>query len=1275
LRLLVLLLVLAALSPAFSAPRINEFMAANSVGLKDEDGDTSDWIEIFNPDATPVSLAGYFLTDNTNKLNKWKFPAVTLNPGAFLTVFASGKDRIDPTKKLHTNFSLNRDGAYLGLVAPDALTILSELAPAYPPQFDDVSFGLGGSPLAWCFFTTPTPGSTNATGQRAGPVVTVTAKDPPQPVTGPLTITASVRALNDPVSSVKLYYRRMFATETAVTIVNNGDGTWSGVIPAGAFGPGEMTRWRISALDTKSTETKEPAFRLATRSPQYFGTVAQDSRIQSLLPVLHWFIQSPNNAGTDTGARGSLYYDGEFYDNVFFSLHGQSTAGFPKKSYNIDFNPQYHFRYKTNEARVSDIDLLTNWADKSKVRHVLAYEIMRTAGVAAHFAFTIRVQQNGSFFSTADFIERGNEDFLDRAGLNKDGALYKAYSTTLNKAAGDTGTSGVEKKTRLFEGNADLQALIDGLALSGTALQNYMWDNIDIPRCVDMMAANSVIRNIDLHVKNWYIYRDTGRSGEWAMLPWDLDLSAGRVWNTANTYFDNGLYTDGYVITGDSVRLVALMFQNPAMRSMLMRRIRTLSDQFLQLPPPAGTPESSLFYERRLNEQSALIDPPSIVPSDAERDFEKWGSWLQGGTVVSYTNTNVQVETMAEAITRWKREYLPARRAYIYNTQVVGKGGEIPLPQNTTSSYVYTPLLVTGAPVKAIVPADTSLGLNWIGSAGKEPYDTSSWLSGVTGVGYSHITTPYVPLIGLNVDSAMRSNNTIYIRVEFDGADPSTIDKLELRMKYDDGFVAFLNGAVLFATNSPASPQWNSAATVTRDANANVFEVFDVTSKKANLHTGKNILAIQGLNDSTNSVDFLIVPELHAAKFQSGVVVQPTIAFSAFDVSPVSGNQDQEFIQLTNSNSIAVDISDWHLAGGVEHNFTPGTVIPAKGSLYLTPNSAAFRARTVAPKGGQGLFIQGGYKGHLSNLGETVYLIDSTGATNSSKTFPSFPSNAQKYLVVSEFSYHPPGDGLAEFIELVNISPVTTIDLTNIHFNQGVDFNFTNSTMTTLAPGARALIVRDLVAFQAVYGTGLPVAGAFANSSSLDNGGEHLKLEDGNNQTVLEFTYHDYAPWPTSADGGGYTLVLKAPELKPDPNIATNWRASVFPGGTPGATDASAFPADPAGDANGNGEPDLLDYALGNDLGKPAIFPSVTVQMNGDLPDLRLHYPRSLGADRARIDVVYSNDLSSWQDATPFLAAGTTQTLGDGRVMMNWTVNPPLTENAQVYLRLKVTPL
>ena len=293
------------------------------------------------------------------------------------------------------------------------------------------------------------------------------------------------------------------------------------------------------------------------------------------------------------GSRGAVYYNGEFYDNVLFRRHGQSSASFPKKSYNIDFNRTQRFRWNANAPRVADIDLLTNWADKSKVRHVLAYEVMREAGVAAHFAHTVRVQHNGDFFSTADLVEDADETYLKRAGLNRAGALYKVYANSLNKDSGDNATKGVEKKTRRFENNADLQALINGLDLRGEALVNYLYDNIDIPRCVNLLAANSVIRNIDMHRKNWYIYRDTGQSGEWAILPWDLDLSHGRTWNTQNTYFDNRLYTNGFVVSGTRIRLVSHMFANPAIRAMIMRRIRTLTDRFLQPLPRLARPKTN----------------------------------------------------------------------------------------------------------------------------------------------------------------------------------------------------------------------------------------------------------------------------------------------------------------------------------------------------------------------------------------------------------------------------------------------------------------------------------------------------------------------------------------------------------------------------------------------------------------------------------------------------------------------------------------------------------
>ena len=75
---------------------ISEFMASNDNILNDEDGDSEDWIEIFNEGASVVNLTGWHLTDDAALLTKWTFPNVTLDPGELLVVFASNKDRADP---------------------------------------------------------------------------------------------------------------------------------------------------------------------------------------------------------------------------------------------------------------------------------------------------------------------------------------------------------------------------------------------------------------------------------------------------------------------------------------------------------------------------------------------------------------------------------------------------------------------------------------------------------------------------------------------------------------------------------------------------------------------------------------------------------------------------------------------------------------------------------------------------------------------------------------------------------------------------------------------------------------------------------------------------------------------------------------------------------------------------------------------------------------------------------------------------------------------------
>lgn len=145
---------------------INEILASNSEGIQDEDGEHPDWIELFNKGDEPLDLSGYFLSDKTDEPQMWSFPSVVLEPGSFLIVFASGKDRTDGPW-LHTNFKISADGEYVLLSDAGG-----QLVDAYSPIAlgSDHSYGRlpdGGATLV--VFSTPSPGSSNA-GQAVEPL-------------------------------------------------------------------------------------------------------------------------------------------------------------------------------------------------------------------------------------------------------------------------------------------------------------------------------------------------------------------------------------------------------------------------------------------------------------------------------------------------------------------------------------------------------------------------------------------------------------------------------------------------------------------------------------------------------------------------------------------------------------------------------------------------------------------------------------------------------------------------------------------------------------------------------------------------------------------------------------------------------------------------------------------------------------------------------------------------------------------------------------------------
>lgn len=141
--------------------QINEVMSSNSNVFADEDGDFEDWIELHNSGSEPVNLSGFGLSDNYNQPFKWVIPEITIQPDQYLIIWASGKDRTDPSSELHTNYSISADGEEVLLTDPDGNRI-DELAPVAIPTNSSIG-RLPGENTSWYFFPDSTPGAINDT--------------------------------------------------------------------------------------------------------------------------------------------------------------------------------------------------------------------------------------------------------------------------------------------------------------------------------------------------------------------------------------------------------------------------------------------------------------------------------------------------------------------------------------------------------------------------------------------------------------------------------------------------------------------------------------------------------------------------------------------------------------------------------------------------------------------------------------------------------------------------------------------------------------------------------------------------------------------------------------------------------------------------------------------------------------------------------------------------------------------------------------------------------
>lgn len=537
---------------------------------------------------------------------------------------------------------------------------------------------IAGAAGLWRYFTGATPGGPNGTSTNdLGPVMSGASHTPNNlPAGNALTVTAQVVPGATAISNVVLHYRVMFNGETNLPMsLADTNGTWTASVPGGAAGAGQLLRYYVTATDVAGNSSRWPFFANTADSQQYYGTVVADPSVQSRLPVAYLFIQNPTAADNRTGTQGSLFYLNELYDNLTIYVHGQSSTGWPKKSHNLDFPKDHQFLYQTNGVREKKVIFISNYGDKARLHTTLTYATTGLSGGMGLFSFPIRIQLNNAFWGIEDLVEHGDDLWLERIGRDGDGALYKMYNAL-------TSASGNEKKTREWEGTDDLTALITNLDES-VALTNrvrYAWDHLDLPQTASYFADMALASSQDVGKKNYYLYRDSDGTGEWAITPWDVDLTWGRNWTDASGYFTDTLYTNNslnfYNQSQQSNlptnRLFSVFFAQSEFRQMYLRRLRTLMDTILM---PAGTPSNALVIEPLVRQLESVMNPAGVSPTDAAQDYAAWGPpW--GNTSYSVFPTDAE---------RLISIHLPGRRAFLYSTNAVLNGDLIPPAQPTNA--------------------------------------------------------------------------------------------------------------------------------------------------------------------------------------------------------------------------------------------------------------------------------------------------------------------------------------------------------------------------------------------------------------------------------------------------------------------------------------------------------------------------------------------------------------------------------------------------------------
>ena len=581
---------------------INEIMASNQSTIYDEDGDTPDWIELYNKGTEQIDISGFGMSDDTSDTQKWKIENTLMEAGEHLLIFASNKDR--DGNQLHTNFKINSSGETI-LLSDTSGTIIDQIN--MPSVNSDISFARqSDGSLSW-IFQNPTPGATNTGSGFEGYADTVSVSIPGGFYSSTVSVVLSAGDSkifytldsSDPDSNSNQYSSPIIIESTTVLKANSVKANYLPSPPIHhTYFINEDSDIPVVSLSTDPYNLFDYNYGIYadgpgwTPTPPHYGA---NYWMDWERPAHIEFYDEDKNLG--------------FSENCGIAIHGGWPSSFAQKSFQVKFKKKYNTSaieyplFPDFEVTTFKSFLLRNSGNDFQYTHIrdaVMQALIKDLDVDYQEYRPAVTFLNGDYWGIYNIREKISEHYIaSRHGVDPDNIDM------------------LEGNMQVIHGDyLHYQQLIDYISTQDMTTDDaykFIHSMIDVDECLLYFAAQVYFNSRDWPGNNIKYWRERSEKGKWRWIFFDLDFGF-------NLYEEKGQAEDHlyFILSG-----IETNYANAHWATLLPRKLvenPTLRNQFInQIADLLNTNFKSDRVIKIINE---IADH---IANDIDRHRERWG--------------------------------------------------------------------------------------------------------------------------------------------------------------------------------------------------------------------------------------------------------------------------------------------------------------------------------------------------------------------------------------------------------------------------------------------------------------------------------------------------------------------------------------------------------------------------------------------------------------------------------------------------------------------------